>query len=191
MEYLMLGVRIVLAVMFLSSAVSKLRDLPKHFAILEDYRLLPAALVRPFGAAEITAEAGVGVLLLLGLWQPIAAWATLGLLLLYTAAVTINLLRGRTEISCGCGGVAGNHQLSWKLVVRNLILMLSAYGLTLSAGTAALGRLDNLLRGASFSAAFGWAFWITLLVSLAVLLGGLALGQLLRVRGRFRLLLGG
>jgi len=37
----------------------------------------------------------------------------------YGAAITVNLLRGRSWIDCGCGG---GEQLSWSLVVRNLVL---------------------------------------------------------------------
>ncbi|MGO4119283.1 MauE/DoxX family redox-associated membrane protein, partial [Rhizobium ruizarguesonis] len=46
------------------------------------------------------------------------------LLVVYSVAITINLVRGRNEISCGCGGVLGTHNLSWKLVIRNIFLLL-------------------------------------------------------------------
>jgi Methylamine utilisation protein MauE len=38
--------------------------------------------------------------------------------------MAINLLRGRNDIDCGCGGAA--HPLSWGLVVRNVVLAAAA-----------------------------------------------------------------
>ncbi|TCP58993.1 methylamine utilization protein MauE [Tumebacillus sp. BK434] len=173
MEELILFWRIILAVLFLSSAVSKLQKMPEHFAILQDYQILPASAVRPFGWLEVGAELLVGSLLVLGWLQPLTAWVTAGLLLMYSAAVAINLLRGRREISCGCGGVAGNHQLSWKLVARNVLLMLVCG--FLAQYTATYGLLDP-------------RFWITALVSITLLLIGMGTLELRAVRRRMQAL---
>jgi hypothetical protein len=42
-----------------------------------------------------------------------------------TAGVIVNLVRGRTDIDCGCGGIEGRQRLSWALVARNAVLMLA------------------------------------------------------------------
>ena len=39
----------------------------------------------------------------------------------YSAAIAINLVRGRERIDCGCGGPG--QQLSWYLIARNLFLI--------------------------------------------------------------------
>jgi hypothetical protein len=70
-----------------------------------------------------------------------ACWAVV------TTAVAINLLRGRTEIDCGCGslgGHVGDQTLSWGLVARNALLALAAV-LTLREDAArALVWIDYL-----------------------------------------------
>jgi hypothetical protein len=48
-------------------------------------------------------------------------WLALALFALYGAAITINLLRGRQHIDCGCGG--DGTPISWGLVLRNAVLL--------------------------------------------------------------------
>jgi hypothetical protein len=64
-----------------------------------------------------------------------------GLLLVYTAGISINLLRGRRNIDCGCSGPSSRHELSGWLVLRNLLLL----GLVLLAAEPASGRPLNWL----------------------------------------------
>jgi hypothetical protein len=47
-----------------------------------------------------------------------------GLVLLFNIAIIVNLLRGYTRLSCHCGGVLGDHQISWWLVGRNSLISL-------------------------------------------------------------------
>lgn len=52
-------------------------------------------------------------------------WAEAGavaLLLLFAAAMAINLARGRADIDCGCGQSFLKQTLSWSLVARNAAL---------------------------------------------------------------------
>ncbi|ARU60266.1 hypothetical protein CBW65_03700 [Tumebacillus avium] len=136
----------LLSGIFLSSALSKRSKMEEHVAIVADYRILPEAMVRPLAIGEVYVEGALAVLLLIGsLRDSLLPWAALGSLLLlavYSAAIGINLLRGRREISCGCGGVAGNHLLSWKLVLRNLVLMAGCGWVWKNAG--ALETLDSI-----------------------------------------------
>ena len=101
----------------------KLRGLRGFEAVLADYRLVPRWLLR-WAAVAIACCEGV----LAGMWL-VTPWLTattifvgIGTALLmavYGGAITLNLLRGRSWIDCGCGG---GEQLSWMLVVRNLVL---------------------------------------------------------------------
>lgn len=116
---------IALAAILLIGALDKLRDLPRHGAAVAAYGLLPPTLVNPFARLLVLAELAAGALLLLPasarLWGAVLA---LALLLLVTGALMINLLRGHTDIDCGCGGPAhARTGLSWWLIGRNALLL--------------------------------------------------------------------
>lgn len=128
MDELIFVLRVFLGTLFLSTGMSKWKKMQEHIAIVKEYRILPASSIPLFVRAEIAVELLTGVLLFLGMFQTFGASLASLLLILYSFAIALNLIRGRREISCGCGGVAGNHRISWLLVVRNLLLtMLAAW----------------------------------------------------------------
>lgn len=119
----------VLSVIFLTGAWQKLRDLPLFQANVENYRLLPDNLAWPAAFLLPLWELAAGVLVLFDPVRTAGAALAIGLLSVVTAAVVINLLRGRTEIDCGCGslgGHVGDQTLSWGLAIRNLVLVVAA-----------------------------------------------------------------
>lgn len=135
-----------LALLFMSAALHKLRDLAQFRALVEAYALLPsglhaAALLIP--ALELL----VGAALLLPATRRAAALGGACLLLLYALALATNLLRGRRELSCGCGGFAAEAPIAPWMVLRNLLL---AALLAASAATASrpLQAVDGLTVGA-------------------------------------------
>jgi len=174
MENLALWFQMVLAGLFLSTAVAKWQDMTLHIAIVQDYRIVPKSWSRFFGRAETVVELALAVLLLLGLFRSVALLGAVLLLALYTVAITVNLFRGRTEVSCGCGGAAGTHRLSWWLVLRNAVLM--AMAAWASGHVGVLGDLQALFGQASWGEVYGFGFWVIAAMGwLAVLL--LALGN--------------
>ena len=110
--------------------------------MVEQYDLLPRALVRPFARALPVVELAGALGLLLPATRPPAAALLILLLLVFAAAMAINLVRGRSEIDCGCFIGVQKQRIGWTLVVRNLAL--AAFGLTLlGAGTGRpLAALD-------------------------------------------------
>ena len=106
------------ALVFLHGAFAKWREREIFAAAMQNYDLIPDVTVPSASVALILAEALTGLLLLVPAASPFGQLAGIGLLLLVTGAVALNLLRGRTEISCGCGG--NDQQISWGLVARNL-----------------------------------------------------------------------
>ena len=148
-----LTLRAGLALLLVSAAAAKLRDLGGFTAALAGYRLLPASLVRPVAIAFVTAE----LALALGLWLPaLRASCALGialLLFLYGLAIAINLARGRRDIDCGCGGPLGRQTLSEALVLRNALLVGAALAAALPVEPRALGWLDGWTLVAAVAAA--------------------------------------
>src|SRR5439155_1227195 len=99
--------RTALALLFSVAAGHQLQDLGRFRATLVEYRLLPAGLV-PLAAALVVAVevAAAGALLVPGA-RAAGLVSAATLLVVYGAAVAINLARGRRDIDCGCAGPAG------------------------------------------------------------------------------------
>lgn len=106
---------------FISGAVAKWRERELFAQAMAGYDLIPSVAVPGASVLLMGCEFAIGGLLLLPWWRPWPQLAGVTLLAVVTLAVTINLLRGRTDISCGCGGASGDQKLSWALVARNLV----------------------------------------------------------------------
>src|SRR2546428_2355471 len=114
--------RTAVALLFFVAAGHKLRDLDRSRATLAEYRLLPAGLVSLVAALVVAVEvAAAGALLVPGA-RAAGLLAAAALLVLYGAAIAINLARGRRDIDCGCAGPAVRRPISGALVARNAAL---------------------------------------------------------------------
>ena len=138
-------VSICFGLLFLLAAVHKLTALESFRATLNAYQLLPAALIAPLSLCVPLIEVILGVAWLLAIEAVPVAPASALLLAAYTAAITINLLRGRVHIDCGCGMASSagrDPQLSWGLVIRNTLLIVAALAASLPLTDRAIGPLD-------------------------------------------------
>lgn len=98
---------------------------------LAAYQLLPASQLRTASYAVVLSEALIAVLI----WfSPIGAWSAAALFAGYAAAMGINLVRGRRDMDCGCGGAP--IRISSHLLVRNGALVVLAVAGALSAPVA-------------------------------------------------------
>ncbi len=125
-----------LAVILLLGAWQKLRDVAVFEAAVELYRLLPDRVVPLFARLFPMLEAAAGAALLFESSRGLGLLLALSVLGVSTGGVLINLLRGHTDIECGCGGADGNTRLSWALPVRNAVLM----ALAVAGAQAGLAR---------------------------------------------------
>lgn len=125
----------VVGAVLLIGAADKLREPESWRDALENYRLLPRAAVSAFARTLPLLEIAAGVLLLPLATRQAGALLALALLAMFTAAIAINLARGRDRIDCGCGGHA-HTPLSSAIVLRNVVLMLLVFG----AAAPVLGR---------------------------------------------------
>jgi len=115
-----LALRTMAAVLFIASAVGKVVSLREFREIIGQYDLLPTLLLWPAAVLIPILETVIAVSLIAGV--PIAAPAATTLLGIYGAAMAVNLLRGNSDINCGCSMSATSQQLSWTLVARNAVL---------------------------------------------------------------------
>ena len=118
-----------LSVILILGALVKLRDIELFRYAVENYRLLPAALVPAFAWGFALLELSAGAGLVIEPVRPGAALLGLIVLAMATGAVAFNLGRGLDRIECGCG--TGGQRISWGLVGRNGVLF---GALALSAG---------------------------------------------------------
>jgi uncharacterized membrane protein YphA (DoxX/SURF4 family) len=131
-----------LAAIFGVSAAAKFADLDIFESSLANYRLAPRALERPLAYLVPIGEGACAIALVFAATRPAAAVGLVILLAAFTAAIAINLARGRINIDCGCFGPMLRQPLSAWLMLRNLVLAAFAAALLLPAGGRALVQLD-------------------------------------------------
>jgi Methylamine utilisation protein MauE len=134
-----IAIRTLIALVFLSAAIGKMRNWPIFQGVVANYRLLPQVLVGPVTYVLPPAEAAIGAILPTGQLAPWAEGAAALLLVAFAVAMGINLLRGRRHIDCGCFQGTLKQPLRWTLVSRNALLAL----LLAAAGAAPSGRPDG------------------------------------------------
>ncbi len=124
-----LFLRLFVGVILLSVSVSKLAHLRQFQQGIQNYQVVPSPLAskRAFSMALTIAiplaELLAGLGLITGFWLFPAALLAVALFVVFCIAITINLVRGRRDLSCHCGGAIGNHLISWWLVGRNGLLI--------------------------------------------------------------------
>jgi hypothetical protein len=117
------------------------------------FRLTVAAYLRGPRWANDAVTFGAAIAVMLGetavviacIWpvgNAMRAGVTSGMLLLYAAAMGINLLRGNTLLDCGCNWGSLRQPVGYPLVWRNLLLALVASLMAIPVGERALGMLD-------------------------------------------------
>jgi Methylamine utilisation protein MauE len=116
-------ISISMSLLFGIAAVHKLRAVAVFRAAMDEYQLIPRQLSGPVAIFLIVTELLAATLVLIPPARAPGFVVMAGLLFIYTTGISINLLRGRRDIDCGCSGPASRHELSGWLVSRNLILL--------------------------------------------------------------------
>ncbi len=91
-------------------------------------------------------EAAIALALLLPRWRLPGLLCAAGLLLLYAGLMALQILRGQAAMNCGCSGPGSPLQLSWALVLRNLVC--SGLALLAASSAAASGWWASLAAAA-------------------------------------------
>lgn len=112
--------RLVVGGVLLSAGIIKVRAGSQRFLrAVVGYDLLPARAAGVVATVVPWSEIILGTLLVLGASLSFTAPLTAALLLTFSSAISVSLLRGRAN-SCGCG--PGSTPVRWSLLVRNLVL---------------------------------------------------------------------
>lgn len=114
--------RVSIGLVFLLAALQKARAWRLLPGVIANYRLLPGWAVLPAAALLPPLELLLAICLLSAKAQPWPELMAIALLLLFAAAMAINVAWGRVYIDCGCGQAFLAQHLSRALVARNLVL---------------------------------------------------------------------
>lgn len=132
-----------LALLFFTAAMHKLSSSARFRAQLTAYELVPSTILPGLARAIPASEMAVVFLILVPITRPWAGVLAGGLLASYTIAIAINLLRGRDDIDCGCGGQP--QMLSYWLLLRNAALIIGCLLLIMPGTGRALVLVDFIL----------------------------------------------
>lgn len=155
------------ALVMFAAAWHKFSERDEFVGALDAYQLIPSALLFPLTRVLPMIEIAIGIFSLIPSTRGVGLTAFAILVAVYGLAIMINLVRGRNEIDCGCGGDV--HLLSWGLVARNLMLV----------------ALALVMAAPSIDRPYEWLDAVTLIVGVLALYGTyLMFDELLRQFGR-------
>jgi hypothetical protein len=119
------AINLGIGLLFAAAGVSKMLRRRSMRRIVEQYRLLPSAVVGLIAQLLGPIEVVVGSALALSPWWPAAGVAWIGaaaLLVMFSLAIASALARGLI-IPCGCGVLLGDHAITPLILARNLVLL--------------------------------------------------------------------
>lgn len=117
--YLALAFRIYLGALFIYASMYKINYTAEFAETIASYQIIPFWAVNSMAIVLPWIELISGILLLAGLRTRSVALIIAFLLILFTAAIVINVLRG-SDIGCGCFHSL-EETMDWWTVLRDLI----------------------------------------------------------------------
>jgi len=99
--WLTIRVQLALGVFFVAAALPKIVDPPSFAHMVYNYRIMPGGIVNLMALVMPWIELLCGLALILGIWTAAARSIVAAMLLVFIAAIAINLARGNA-IDCGC-----------------------------------------------------------------------------------------
>jgi uncharacterized membrane protein YphA (DoxX/SURF4 family) len=132
-EWLTVRVQFVLAAFFVVAGLAKIADPPGFAHEIHNYGLVPGPLVNAMALVLPWLEVITGVALFLGIARRSAARVLGILLIVFIAALSINLARGK-PVDCGCFGVSTVQKTDADRLKEMKLVILRDIGLLLLAG---------------------------------------------------------
>jgi uncharacterized membrane protein YphA (DoxX/SURF4 family) len=127
--YILFLMRIILSLVFIFAGIEKIISPAGFSESISNYRLLPSTIII-FSAITLPwVELFTGILLLFGISVKENAAIITALLVVFTLAVIISILRG-LSIDCGCFGTALGERVGMLKVTENVLLIL--FGMVLA-----------------------------------------------------------
>lgn len=131
--FVVLVARITLGVLFLVSGIGKLRHWRHFIGTVSDYQVAPEFVAKIVAGTLPWFELTAALLLIAGFALKLVGGLIALFLIATTAAVVVNLRRGR-EIECGCYSIVDTMTISWGTAMRN-VLLLTLAGVVVGLGS--------------------------------------------------------
>lgn len=128
---LVIVLRFFLGGLMIYAGVVKLLDMPGMADAIENYRLLPRALVNIPAIVMPALEFIAGICLILGVWMDGALLTITGLFVLFLFAIESAIWRG-LNIECGCFGLSDSELVGVPLLVRDGLFLLATIPIWMS-----------------------------------------------------------
>lgn len=139
--------RTALSLLFVVAAAHKLLHLSQFVAVLEAYELsaprFSSVLARLLPLFELAVAIGIWIV-------PTRVYTSLlaaTLLLIYAAAIGINLARGRRDLDCGCTAFGRRSSIAGWMLARNAVLATTAVLASAPVTSRTLTLTDALTVG--------------------------------------------
>lgn len=114
---------LLLSYLFVVGGWQKFADTTYFQQLISDYRILPGGWSAWIARSLPLVELGAGLALLIPATRMLALAVVTLLLTGYTAAIALNIARGRRDLNCGCAGPGQEQTISGWLLGRNLLLI--------------------------------------------------------------------
>ena len=125
-NYTIAILRIYLALIFILSGLEKINDLNAFAQSIENYKILPIAVINIVAIIIPWIEVVAGSLLLLGISIKENSLIILILLLIFTVALIFALAKG-LNINCGCQGSIYAQRISIAKILENVSLIIISF----------------------------------------------------------------
>jgi Methylamine utilisation protein MauE len=137
-------IALCLVLLWSAAAWDKIHAREWFARVLAAYRLLPTGWSPAIAVLLPAVELAIAIGLLIPGCRRQAAQLGAAMLLLYSLAIAVNLLRGRRDFDCGCH--PGHDQpVSWLLVLRNMVFCALSLSLLLPLSGRQTDSADLLL----------------------------------------------
>jgi len=164
------ALRFVLATVFFLGGLAKLSAGDRFELAVRRYEVVPARFARPTARLVTGLELALACVLFGGVGIREAAIVVTAVLLVFTGAIVINLLRGRS-FDCGCSIVGASEVIGWTSVTRNLVLAAAAAAIAVDVPRAL--AIDDYLTGRAPGLSSGAAGGTAIVGCTAVLIAAL------------------
>ncbi len=114
---------ISLVLIFLTSLVEKIIKYKISLEHISAYKIIPMSFIKSFFTLTMIIHLFISISLIFNIYFEVGTILAIFIIIIYTIAIVINLIR-KVKIDCGCVGLLGDHEISWKLVWRNLFIVL-------------------------------------------------------------------